>query len=575
MIVSVDDGAKRPRVENITTALLTNPVVAGRPVDFLLGPYLSTLTESASHVASQRGALLMSAGASSADVFVNRSLSFGMLSPATTYLQSGVALLHAKGVRSVALMVEYNDPASVQYCDGVKATAKELGMRIAISADVPVASQQSPANRTQIARALDQFRSSKPDAIVGCTKYDNCAEFLKQAAADPGFYVQAVIFTLCVTDIRFKELPREQTAYVMGVTPWFEGDTQADDLLKWSPADFDTKYRTLFVQTPPYQAAAAFGGGQLLVKAIEDSDSLEPKRVAATLARMRVRTVYGNVSFNLNRQNVVPYLTVQQKFDKSLQAFSVGVVTAQDAVIPMPLRGQRKCELGEPPLYKNPCTDLGGCQDDGNCVHAACPDGFSTSLDTNVTLAAQRCRKCRPGYYSTSGTVSTCTACSPGTCASVACLALSALLRRAQTQSCFSPWRCPRPFAPVHCRLLQPPHAPAHAHRPLTSTSSLPLSDTLIHSFALTGPLEGARHVLGLPGHFQPIEAQQVCINCDSLGNSYQEEWGATTCIRCPPNFQRYIGVLSGANRSSCQCKAGVFVCAHALGLLASTGATQ
>jgi hypothetical protein len=323
----------------------------------------------------------------------------------------------------------------------VKATAKELGMRIAISADVPVASQQSPANRTQIARALDQFRSSKPDAIVGCTKYDNCAEFLKQAAADPGFYVQAVIFTLCVTDIRFKELPREQTAYVMGVTPWFEGDTQADDLLKWSPADFDIKYRTLFVQTPPYQAAAAFGGGQLLVKAIEDSDSLEPKRVAATLARMRVRTVYGNVSFNLNRQNVVPYLTVQQRFDKSLQAFSVRVVTAQDAVIPMPSRGQR--------------------------------NGFSTSLDANVTLAAQRCRKCRPGYYSTSGTVSTCTACSPGTCASVACLALSALLRRAQPQSCFSPWRCSRPFAPVHCRLLQPPHAPAHAHRPLTSTSSL------------------------------------------------------------------------------------------------------
>jgi hypothetical protein len=66
---------------------------------------------------------------------------------------------------------------------------------------------------------LDQLRASKPDAVVGCTKYGNCAEFLAQAAADPGFYVQVMLFTLCATDPKFKDLPKLQTAYVLGVTP--------------------------------------------------------------------------------------------------------------------------------------------------------------------------------------------------------------------------------------------------------------------------------------------------------------------------------------------------------------------
>jgi hypothetical protein len=33
--------------------------------------------------------------------------------------------------------------------------------------------------------------------------------------------------------------------------------------------------------------------------------------VAAQLARTRVRTVYGNVSFDVNRQNSAPFTTLQ------------------------------------------------------------------------------------------------------------------------------------------------------------------------------------------------------------------------------------------------------------------------
>ena len=394
-IVNVDDGGQPDNAKAITTALLDG-TVTGRPVDFVLGPYLSTLNEQAASVANARGVLFMSAGASATSVFVNRSLSFGMLSPASTYLRSGVELLHAKGVRSIALLVEYDDLASVQYCAGAQATAEGLGIRIAVSARVTV-----KLNRTRLAGALDELRASKPDAVVGCTKYDNCAEFLAQAAADPGFYVRAMLFTLCATDPRFKDLPKLQTAYVLGVTPWSsEQDNKTDDLLGWSPASFAAKYSGIFGQIPPYQAVAAFAGGLLLANAIEARGSLEPTLVAAQLARARMRTVFGDVLFNADRQNVVPFITLQ-----AMPSRQQLVVTARTAIIPMPPWKKRHCEVTDR------CVTMGGCLEDGNCTRPPCPMGSRT---LNDTLGQPGCESCAPGSFSDSGTVEVCTPCSAG-----------------------------------------------------------------------------------------------------------------------------------------------------------------
>jgi ABC-type branched-subunit amino acid transport system substrate-binding protein len=394
-IVNVDDGGQPDNVKAVTTALLDGSVT-GRPVDFVLGPYLSTLNEQAARVADARGVLFMSAGASATSVFVNRSLSFGMLSPASTYLQSGVELLHAKGVRSIALLVEYDDSASVQYCAGAQATAEGLGILIAVSARVTV-----KLNRTRVSSALDQFRASNPDAVVGCTKYDNCAEFLAQAAADPGFYVRAMLFTLCATDPKFKDLPKLQTAYVLGVTPWSEQDNKTDDLLGWSPASFAAKYEGIFGQTPPYQAVATFAGGLLLANAIEASGSLEPKLVAAQLARARMRTVFGDVLFNADRQNIVPFITLQ-----AMPSRQQLVVTARTAIFPMPSWKKRHCEVTDR------CVGMGGCLEDGNCTHPPCPMGSRTLNDTR---GQPGCESCAPGSFSVSGTVEVCTPCPAGT----------------------------------------------------------------------------------------------------------------------------------------------------------------
>ena len=66
-----------------------------------------------------------------------------------------------------------------------------------------------------------------------------------------------------------------------------------------------------------------------------------------------------------------------------------------------------------------------------------------------------------------------------------------------------------------------------------------------------------ASHAVCCAGLFQPNLGQFGCLSCDSLGDSYQDLQGQTSCQFCPAHTQRYIGVLSGANRSACQCKEG------------------
>ncbi len=67
---------------------------------------------------------------------------------------------------------------------------------------------------------------------------------------------------------------------------------------------------------------------------------------------------------------------------------------------------------------------------------------------------------------------------------------------------------------------------------------------------------------IGGAGFFQPDAGQFGCISCDSLGNFFQELQEQTSCQSCAAGTQRYVGVLSALNRSSCQCKEGARACA-------------
>ena len=91
---------------------------------------------------------------------------------------------------------------------------------------------------------------------------------------------------------------------------------------------------------------------------------------------------------------------------------------------------------------------------------------------------------------------------------------------------------------------------------PSASCSTMPAAD---HGFnrARARGVDEAWCRSRATGYFASESGQFSCINCNSVGDFYQERSGQRKCDACALNTQRYITDLSAANRSTCQCKAG------------------
>jgi ABC-type branched-subunit amino acid transport system substrate-binding protein len=372
------------------------PIVAaifrGRPKRYHTACRLWSVA--ASKVADAKRALFLSTGASATSVFKDRPLAFGTFSPSVQFLHTGLEVLQQLGVGSIALLGE-DGPAEVLFCQGAVQKATQLGLnvteRVTISANL---------NKTEIALALRRYGAARPDAIVGCTGYLSCTEFLKQAAASD-FYAKAMLFVECVSDSRLANDNPLLAPYVLGATPWSEHSTTRDQFAGWSAADFNKRYVDAFKSPPSYHAASTFAGGTLLVNAIEQCGCMEAEAVAKQLKQSHARTVFGDIQFDENRQNVQPFVTVQ--YDANL---TLRVTTAATAIFPIPTWAKRRCE------FENRCSDHGGCLDDGTCKSPGCPTGQFPVTEESV----QKCEACRPGFFSaTSFSVGPCTACAAGT----------------------------------------------------------------------------------------------------------------------------------------------------------------
>ena len=86
------------------TAKLVERLIDEDEVDFLLGPYSSTLTQPAIEVAESRGVIMVEGSGSSETLFEQsfRNL-FAVLTPAGAYTESALRLLAGRGAGSVAI----------------------------------------------------------------------------------------------------------------------------------------------------------------------------------------------------------------------------------------------------------------------------------------------------------------------------------------------------------------------------------------------------------------------------------------------------------------------------------------
>ena len=254
-LVMYDDGS-----DPDSTAELVEQLIDEDEVDFLLGPYSSTLTQRAIEVADARGMILVEGSGASETLFRESYQNlFAVMTPAGSYTQSALRALGEMGARSVVI-VHADDlfPASV--AEGAERWAGEYGLEV-------LRVESYPRDATDVTDILSELKELDPDDFVGGGYFDDALLFVR-TAKELDFNPKAMVLTVGPTDPDLMEELGEDANYLIGPTQWEASMSYQGDYFG-SASDYAERYAAKWGGPPAYQSASATAAALALQLAIE------------------------------------------------------------------------------------------------------------------------------------------------------------------------------------------------------------------------------------------------------------------------------------------------------------------
>lgn len=315
-----------------TAAKLTEKLITEDKVHFLLGPYSSGLTKSASAIAEKYNVIMVEGNGASESLFERgfKNL-FAVLTPAGNYTQSGLEALAKAGAKTVVIAHEDTAfPTSV--AEGAQKWAKEYGMEV-------LAVETYPKDVADVSGIMSKFKDMNPDAFVGGGHFNDALLFIR-SAKELNFAPKGMLITVGPSNPKLvKELGADAN-YVLGPTQWDRTMSYKDDYFG-TAEEYAQRFEKKWGEPPTYQAAESTAAALALQIAIEQAGSLETDKVRDALRAMDVVTFYGPISFDETGKNVKkPMGTIQIQDGKIVVVAPEGAKQA-DLIYPMPPWDQR------------------------------------------------------------------------------------------------------------------------------------------------------------------------------------------------------------------------------------------
>ena len=272
-----------------TAGELTQRLIDDDGVDFLLGPYSSGLTTGTSAIAEANNVLMVE-GSGASDALFERGFQnlFFVATIASDYTHSGIEVLAARGART----------AVVAHEDTLFATAVAQGAvrHLEASGIEVVAVEAYPEGIQDVSAIMTEFRDLDPDVFVGGGHYNDAVLFVS-SAAEVGFEPAGMLITVGPSNPRLVDELGRDVDGVLGPTQW-EPSMAYEGPYFGSAADYSAYYRSLWNETPVYQAASATAAALALHLAIESAGSTDTDAVRAALRELSADTFYGPISFD-------------------------------------------------------------------------------------------------------------------------------------------------------------------------------------------------------------------------------------------------------------------------------------
>lgn len=313
-----------------TANRLIEQLISEDEVDFILGPYGSSLTMATSTITEQYGVIMIEANGAAETIF-DRGYKyvFGVLSPASYYSRAAVEALADAGAETLVVAVE-DEAFSIAIKDGVLKWADEYGLEVLMVESYPKANTDSAL----FDPIMTKFKAANPDAYINAGHL-NDGIAARTSAQSLGFCPGAMVFMASANVPAFVTELADRAEYAVGSTQWQE-TMSYQGMYIGTPQEYYDRYVGKYGMEPSYQSAESTAAGFALQYAIEQAGTLETEAVRQELLDMDIMTFYGAINFDETGKNVAHAMAAGQILDGKFQIVWPPEAAVADFVYPDP-----------------------------------------------------------------------------------------------------------------------------------------------------------------------------------------------------------------------------------------------
>lgn len=319
-----DDGTDASQSKSIYQELIDR-----EGIDYLLGPYSSTVTLPASAVAAQNQKPMVEGGGASPEIFAQgNEWIFGLLPTANKYAKSYIDMCLAQdsAPESIAILAE----------DGTFSQSTAEGARNKISnTDLElVVDQTFPSDTSDLSTNLGRVRDSGADILLLCAHQKHNIILANQMESQ-NVNVDAAMGTVGSLNDSFKDEAGANGDYMYGPSSWAV-NANFDDPVYGKTGDFVSAIEENYDYTPDYHSAAGEAVILTYMNAFRNVDELGPTAVRDQIRQAEFSTVYGTVAFDDSGVIDKNMLVYQWQPDPGLQITYPENVAQSEPIYPMP-----------------------------------------------------------------------------------------------------------------------------------------------------------------------------------------------------------------------------------------------
>ena len=308
-VIYYDDESKGDR-----GATLAERLISQDEVQYMLGPYSSSMTKAIAPVTEKYKIPMVEAEGASRSLF-NKGYKyiFAVLSTSEQYLASAVALAaemaekqgkKASSVK-VAIAVE-NDPFSLDIRAGVSEDAAKFGMQVVID-------EKLPRDLSDMSAILTKVKLLKPDLLIVSGHSKGASTAVRQMD-EQGIKVLMIALTHCESADVTGNFGAAAN-YILCSTQWAETLTYKDELFG-TASEYEQDFKKAFPEykdkSVPYQIAQASAAVYVFKDAFERSGSLDKDKLRDALSATDMMTFYGGIKFSEAGNNIAKPMVLRQ-----------------------------------------------------------------------------------------------------------------------------------------------------------------------------------------------------------------------------------------------------------------------